>query len=186
MAGANVSLKDLPPYLPKAVIAIEDRRFYSHFGVDPFGLSAPRLQLRTGRFAGRLDADPAACQEPVPDPGAHAAAEVAGGRTRALAGAQAFQIRDSRALSEPGLFRLRRLWRRSGRATLFRQIRQERDAGGSRDARRPRQIAVAAGAEPQSRGRREARADRAGRDGGRQIHHRERRRRPRSDIPPTM
>ncbi|MEA2944017.1 MAG: penicillin-binding protein, partial [Bradyrhizobium sp.] len=30
MAGSNVSLKDLPPYLPKAFIAIEDRRFYSH------------------------------------------------------------------------------------------------------------------------------------------------------------
>src|SRR6185437_8946707 len=33
MAGANVALKDLPPYLPKAFIAIEDRRFYSHYGV---------------------------------------------------------------------------------------------------------------------------------------------------------
>ncbi|TYL78126.1 transglycosylase domain-containing protein [Bradyrhizobium cytisi] len=38
MAGANVSLKDLPPYLPKAFIAIEDRRFYSHFGIDPIGI----------------------------------------------------------------------------------------------------------------------------------------------------
>src|SRR5260370_748290 len=38
MAGANVSLKDLPPYLPKAFIAIEDRRFYSHYGVDPLGI----------------------------------------------------------------------------------------------------------------------------------------------------
>ena len=38
MPGANVSLKDLPPYLPKAFIAIEDRRFYSHFGVDPTGI----------------------------------------------------------------------------------------------------------------------------------------------------
>lgn len=38
MAGANVSLKDLPPYLPKAFIAIEDRRFYSHFGIDPVGI----------------------------------------------------------------------------------------------------------------------------------------------------
>ena len=38
MAGANVSLKDLPPYLPKAFIAIEDRRFYSHYGVDPVGI----------------------------------------------------------------------------------------------------------------------------------------------------
>lgn len=39
MAGANVALKDLPPYLPKAFIAIEDRRFYSHFGVDPMGIA---------------------------------------------------------------------------------------------------------------------------------------------------
>lgn len=38
MPGANVSLKDLPPYLPKAFIAIEDRRFYSHYGVDPIGI----------------------------------------------------------------------------------------------------------------------------------------------------
>ena len=39
MAGANVSLKDLPLYLPKAFIAIEDRRFYSHYGVDPLGIA---------------------------------------------------------------------------------------------------------------------------------------------------
>jgi penicillin-binding protein 1A len=39
MPGANIALKDLPPYLPKAFIAIEDRRFYSHFGVDPTGIA---------------------------------------------------------------------------------------------------------------------------------------------------
>src|SRR6266550_3600858 len=39
MPGANVSLKDLPPYLPRAFIAIEDRRFYSHYGVDPLGIA---------------------------------------------------------------------------------------------------------------------------------------------------
>ena len=39
--GAMCPLKDLPPYLPKAFIAIEDRRFYSHYGVDP---SASRAQ----------------------------------------------------------------------------------------------------------------------------------------------
>jgi penicillin-binding protein 1A len=38
MPGANIALKDLPPYLPKAFIAIEDRRFYSHHGVDPVGI----------------------------------------------------------------------------------------------------------------------------------------------------
>ena len=38
MHGATVTLKDLPAYLPRAFIAIEDRRFYSHHGVDPIGL----------------------------------------------------------------------------------------------------------------------------------------------------
>src|SRR3954469_20536688 len=38
MHGATVTLKDLPSYLPRAFIAIEDRRFYSHHGVDPIGL----------------------------------------------------------------------------------------------------------------------------------------------------
>jgi penicillin-binding protein 1A len=38
MPGANVALKDLPPFLPNAFIAIEDRRFYSHYGVDPLGI----------------------------------------------------------------------------------------------------------------------------------------------------
>src|SRR4051795_4732134 len=39
MPAANAALKDLPPYLPKAFIAIEDRRFYSHYGVDPVGIA---------------------------------------------------------------------------------------------------------------------------------------------------
>ncbi len=37
--GEAVRLEQLPPYLPQAVIAIEDRRFYSHFGIDPIGLA---------------------------------------------------------------------------------------------------------------------------------------------------
>src|ERR1700674_4957674 len=38
MGGAAVAIKDLPAYLPQAFIAIEDRRFYSHHGVDPIGI----------------------------------------------------------------------------------------------------------------------------------------------------
>jgi penicillin-binding protein 1A len=34
----NMRLDRLPIYLPRAVIATEDRRFYKHFGVDPLGL----------------------------------------------------------------------------------------------------------------------------------------------------
>ena len=36
--GATLSLAEMPPYLHEAVIAIEDRRFYYHFGIDPIGL----------------------------------------------------------------------------------------------------------------------------------------------------
>jgi penicillin-binding protein 1A len=39
MGGAVLSLKELPAYLPKAFIAIEDRRFYHHYGVDPYGIA---------------------------------------------------------------------------------------------------------------------------------------------------
>ncbi len=47
--GETVKLDDLPPYLPQAVIAIEDRRFYGHFGVDPAGLARALLSnLRAG------------------------------------------------------------------------------------------------------------------------------------------
>src|SRR5436190_12110656 len=39
MGGSAVPLRELPAYLPKAFLAIEDRRFYSHYGVDPFGIA---------------------------------------------------------------------------------------------------------------------------------------------------
>ena len=36
--GEAVRLKDLPAYVPEALMAVEDRRFRSHPGIDPFGL----------------------------------------------------------------------------------------------------------------------------------------------------
>ena len=36
--GESVTISELPAYVPNAVIAIEDRRFRSHYGVDPIGL----------------------------------------------------------------------------------------------------------------------------------------------------
>jgi penicillin-binding protein 1A len=38
MGGSAVSIREMPAYLPQAFIAIEDRRFYSHFGIDVTGL----------------------------------------------------------------------------------------------------------------------------------------------------
>lgn len=49
--GSAVALRDLPPYLPAAVIATEDRRFYDHFGIDLKGLArAVYVNLREGRW----------------------------------------------------------------------------------------------------------------------------------------
>jgi penicillin-binding protein 1A len=39
MGGAAVPLRELPAHVPKAFLAIEDRRFYSHYGIDPIGLT---------------------------------------------------------------------------------------------------------------------------------------------------
>src|SRR3546814_9910812 len=36
--GASVRLEELPPHLPHAVLATEDRRFYDHPGIDVFGI----------------------------------------------------------------------------------------------------------------------------------------------------
>ncbi|WP_286190175.1 PBP1A family penicillin-binding protein [Labrenzia sp. R4_2] len=49
--GEAVRLEQLPPYLPNAVIAIEDRRYRSHFGIDPIGLGRAFVtNITTGRL----------------------------------------------------------------------------------------------------------------------------------------
>ncbi len=37
--GAALTLAELPPYLPRAFLAAEDRRFYSHGGIDLIGIA---------------------------------------------------------------------------------------------------------------------------------------------------
>jgi penicillin-binding protein 1A len=50
--GEAVSLHEMSPYIPEAVVAIEDRRFYSHFCVDPIGLArAMATNLIGGHFS---------------------------------------------------------------------------------------------------------------------------------------
>ena len=39
MKGDVIGVKRLPSYVPAAVLSIEDRRFYDHFGIDPLGLA---------------------------------------------------------------------------------------------------------------------------------------------------
>lgn len=50
--GEAVGLHQMSPYIPEAVIAIEDRRFHSHFGIDPIGLARAVFEnLTTGRIS---------------------------------------------------------------------------------------------------------------------------------------
>lgn len=49
--GQRVRLSSLPPYLMDAVVAIEDHRFYSHFGFDPIGFTRAMV---TNVVRGRL------------------------------------------------------------------------------------------------------------------------------------
>ena len=51
LAGDAVRVEDLPPHLVEAVLAIEDRRFYSHFGLDPRSIARAFVEnLRAGRI----------------------------------------------------------------------------------------------------------------------------------------
>jgi penicillin-binding protein 1A len=54
MGGAAVPLAEMPDYVPNAFIAIEDRRFYSHHGIDPLGISRALVAdiLRRGASQG--------------------------------------------------------------------------------------------------------------------------------------
>jgi penicillin-binding protein 1A len=54
MGGAAVPIAELPDYVPNAFVAIEDRRFYSHHGVDPLGIARALVAdvLRRGASQG--------------------------------------------------------------------------------------------------------------------------------------
>jgi len=43
IVGERLKLEEMPPYLPAAFIAMEDRRFYYHNGIDPLGLARALL-----------------------------------------------------------------------------------------------------------------------------------------------
>lgn len=49
--GEPITVDKVPPHLPQAILAIEDRRFYSHFGIDLLGITRAMVtNVREGRF----------------------------------------------------------------------------------------------------------------------------------------
>ncbi len=112
----------LNPLTPAAFVAIEDRRFYRHWGIDPRGIGRALLaDLRGGGVrAGRQHDHPAARQDQLPVGRPHHQAQGAGGDHRLLARGLADQAGDPLALPVERLFRRRRLWPARRRASLFR------------------------------------------------------------------
>lgn len=51
IVGNSVTVEDMPSHLIYAVIAVEDRRFYQHFGLDPLGITrAMVVNIKKGHF----------------------------------------------------------------------------------------------------------------------------------------
>ena len=79
LQGVATPVSELPAHLVYAVLAIEDRRFYKHPGVDPIGIIRHGPQPDRGLSrAGRIDDHAAIGQKPVPVPRPHVQAQGAG------------------------------------------------------------------------------------------------------------
>ena len=174
LAGAPLALKELPPYVPKAFVAIEDRRFYEHYGVDPLGIvrafvanvlhrgvaqggSTITQQLAKNLFLTQERTITRKLQEVL----------LALWLERKFTKTQILELYLNRVYFGSGAYGIEQAV-----AALFRQVGAAAHARGSRAARRPRQVAVAAGADAQLRRRREARQGRARRHGRARLHQR--------------
>ncbi len=85
--GKAVKLDQLPPYLPDALLATEDRRFYEHFGIDPLGLlRAIITNLQAGHVVqGGSTITQQLAKNVFLDAGPHHPAQGAGGAARLVA-----------------------------------------------------------------------------------------------------
>ena len=177
MGGAAVPLRELPDYVPKAFIAIEDRRFYSHHGIDPWGIARAALAdvLRRGASQGgstitqQLAKNLFLTQERT--------------LTRKLQEVVlALWLEHKFSKAEILELYLNRVYFGSGAYGVeaaaqryFGKSARQSDAGRSGAAGRAGAVAVAAVAEPQSRRRRTPRAYGARRHGGAAADRRGRR-----------
>ena len=171
-----VSPAEVPPLLPEALKAVEDRKFDTHHGVNPLAiLRAVFVNVRAGPGrAGRQHADPAAGEELFPRQPAHARAQGRGSGDGRHSRESRFEKADIMNayineiyLGQDGHARGPRL--RAREPVLLRQA-----AGGTRPARnradggdRARAVVLRPAAPRRSRARtpqpRAARAGRAGR-----------------------
>ena len=121
-------LDEMSPYMPKAVIAIEDRRFNSHFGVDPIGLARAMVaNLSPDSWSqGGSTLTQQLAKNLFLEPDRTIGRKIQEVLLALWLETQVHQGPNPRNVSQPRLFRLRRLWRRRGLAALFQQVRRAR------------------------------------------------------------
>ena len=102
-----VAAEEMSPWIRKATIAVEDRRFFEHGGVDVEGIArAAVADIKAGRDRRRgLDDHAAARPQPLHLAGAHGAAEAQGGVPRDEARRRLDEASDPHDVPEPGLLR---------------------------------------------------------------------------------
>jgi membrane peptidoglycan carboxypeptidase len=95
----QVPLARVSPNLVQAMIAIEDRRFYNHRGIDPIRIAGAAVN-------DLMKYDHPAARAPHPaDSGKDHPPQTAGSRTRHALRAHVHEGRDPRAVPEQGVFR---------------------------------------------------------------------------------
>ena len=169
-----VRLDQMSPWLQKAIVAIEDRRFYEHEGIDYRG-TAPRARRehrRGRRRPGGLDDHAAAGPGALPRQRAVVLAEADGGlpgggaRPRVVEGADPGRLPQPRPVREP------RLRCRGRRAHVLLQAGREADARRGGAPRRAAAVALAARPVLEPRRRAGTARRRARRDGRDRRDHR--------------
>ena len=163
MGGEVIPLKELPSYVPKAFVAIEDRRFYDHYGVDPWGIARAGLanvlhrgisqggstitqQLAKNLFLTQERTIHRKLQEVL----------LALWLERKFSKTQILELYLNRVYFGSGAYGIEQAV-----AALFRQVRQADKSRRGRFARRPGALAFASCTDAQFQRRRKARADRA-------------------------
>ncbi len=174
VVGDSLRLTDLPAALPEAAVSIEDRRFWSHPGIDVLGMArAAWVNLRAGRLRqGGSTITQQVAKNLFLTNARTFRRKVQELMLTAVAGAALHQARDPRDLAQPGLPGHRRLGGGRGGAAVFRRLGAAAESVAVRGARRHPARALAAQPARRPGGGRGARAGRAGRDGGDGRHHR--------------
>ena len=170
----EVPLAEVSPNLIKAVVAIEDRRFFDHDGFDPIRIAGSALADLTGRrgCAGRQH-DHATAGPPIGRTAKDAAPQGEGTAVCGPARTLFHEERDPRALPEQGLLRRRPVRRRGCRARVLWQAGVGVDAARSGAAGRAVEGAI------QLRANRQCRQGRVAPGRGAEVHARLARHHPR-------